>query len=145
MKIPKTAEEIANEIVVSSDKSREVGDLRIRQLIQILRKVDSELIVEGIIRVFENRSRSETLYKDQEFAGKVLESINPKTYKQLEEVLPRVLLNWDKSVEQLPFWLKENYGIETLKESFAILELTLKENEQLKTMKWWLQLNETSA
>ena len=145
MQFPETAEDVEQEILVSSHKYRELGDLRIRQLIHLLPKVNSEIVVEGVIRVFEKGGGADTYCQDQEFAGKVLESINPKTQKDSVEVLQRVLKNWDKSVEQFPFWLRDNYGIDTLKKTFVELELTEIEKDKLKTIKWWLHLNEASA
>lgn len=109
MKFPETADDVAREILISSDKSNELGDLRIRQLIHILPKVNSELIVEGVIKVLENDTRPEKHSQDQEFAGKVLENVKPKTESNLKNLLLRVLKNWDKSVEQFPFWLRDNY------------------------------------
>jgi hypothetical protein len=140
MKFPKTADDIESEILISSDKSKELGDLRIRQLIKILPKVNSEIIVEGVIRIFENGKSVESNSQDQEFAGKVLEDINPESKKDLNEILQRVLKNWDKSVEQFPFWLRDNYGVNKLKETFAELELSDYEEDKLKTIKWWLQI-----
>jgi hypothetical protein len=144
MKFPETAEDVEQEILLSSDKFKELGDLRIRQLIHILPKVNSEIIVEGVIRVFEKGDRAVNYSEDQEFAGKVLQIINPKSQRDIKEILLRVLPNWDKSVEQFPFWLRENYGMEKLKQSFAELELTAIEKDKLETIKWWLQLNEPS-
>ncbi len=141
MKFPETADDIESEILISSDKSKELGDLRIRQLIKILPKVNSEIIVEGVIRIFEIRKSVESNSQDQEFAGKVLEKINPESKKDLKEILQRVLKNWDKSVEQFPFWLRDNYGVNKLKETFADLELSDYEADKLKTIKWWLQIN----
>ncbi|MDH4460585.1 MAG: hypothetical protein QE277_04125 [Flectobacillus sp.] len=141
MKFPETADDIESEILISSDKSKELGDLRIRQLIKILSKVNSEIIVEGVIRIFEIEKSVESNSQDQEFAGKVLEKINPESKKDLKEILQRVLKNWDKSVEQFPFWLRDNYGVNKLKETFADLELSDYEADKLKTIKWWLQIN----
>jgi phytoene dehydrogenase-like protein len=145
MKFPETAEDVEQEILVSSYKYKELGDLRIRQLIHILPKANPEIVAEGIIRVFEKGGGADTYSQDQEFAGKVLESINPKSQKDAMEVLKRVLKNWDKSVEKLPFWLRDNYGIDKLKETFAELQLNEVEKDKLKTIKWWLQLTEASA
>ena len=141
MNFPETADDIESEILISSDKSKELGDLRIRQLIKILPKVNSEIIVEGVIRIFEIGKSVESNSQDQEFAGKVLEDINPTSKKDLKEILQRVLKNWDKSVEQFPFWLRDNYGVNKLKETFADLELSDYEADKLKTIKWWLQIN----
>jgi len=100
--------------------------------------------VDGVIRVFET-NRPDSLYQDQEFAGRILATINPKSKRDLKEILKRTLLTWDKSVEQLPFWLRDNYGLEKVRETFDNLELTDGEKEKLETMKFWLQLKAASA
>ncbi len=145
MKFPETAEDVEKEILISSDKHKELGDLRIRQYIKILPKADREIVVEGVIRVFEKTNNLDSYSQDQEFAGKILEEINPKSEQDLKNILLRVLKNWDKSVEQLPFLLRDNYGLEKLKETIAELRLTDEENDKLKTIKWWLHLDEASA
>ena len=83
MKFPKSADDVENEILSSADKFKELGDLRIRQLIHILPKADPEIVVEGVIRVFEKGGGANTYSQEQEFAGKVLESINPQTQRHL--------------------------------------------------------------
>lgn len=95
--------------------------------------------------MFENESQPHKSFQDQEFAGKVLENINPKSQKDLREILQRTLKNWDKSVEQFPFWLRNKYGVEKLRETFTNLELTEVQKDKLNTMKWWLRLNISSA
>lgn len=144
MKLPKTSEDIKTEILISSDKANRVGDLRIQQLIQILDKVDPEIIVEGVIKVFET-ARPDSLYRDHEFAGRVLMTINPKSQRDLKEILKRTLTTWNKSVEQLPLWLRDNYGLEKVSDTFDDIELTDKEKEKMETMKFWLQLKAASA
>jgi len=145
MKFPETANDVEKEILLSSDKAKEVGDLRIEQLIHILPKVNPEIVIEGVVRVLENRNRIETHFRDQEFAGKILEKVNPQSKKDLKEVLLRVLKNWNKSVEQFPFWLRDNYGVNKLIETFAELDLTETERDKLRTIKWWLQISDASA
>jgi hypothetical protein len=139
MKLPQTSEEVKTEILISSDKADNVGDLRVRQLIKVLNKVDHEIIVEGVIKVFEI-NRPGSLYRDQEFAGRILATINPKSRKDLKEILKRTLLTLDKSIEQLPFWFRDNYGLENVRETFDNTDWTKEEKEKLETMKFWLQL-----
>lgn len=105
MKFPKTAEDIEDEIVKSSMKQ---GYLRLRQFTNILSKVDDELIVEGVIKVFEKEGKAESSYREQEFAGIVLQELKPKSSKDLIDVILRTINNWDCSIEQLPFWFLEN-------------------------------------
>jgi hypothetical protein len=141
MKFPTTGEDIKNEILISAHRP---GDLRIRQLIHILPKVDPEIIVEGIIQVIEMEDRANPFW-DQETAGKILETIKPKSQKDLKEILKRTLKQWNKSIEQLPFWLRDNYGLEIVTQTFDQMELDEIEADKLKTMKWWLGIKPVSA
>ncbi|GAB3729206.1 hypothetical protein GCM10027594_11300 [Hymenobacter agri] len=141
MKFPINAADIEKEILTSVGKYQEHRSQRIKQLTYILQKADAELVVEGVIRVFERES-GERNYAQQEFAGQILEIVRPTSLRNPKELLQRVLTHWNKSVEQLPFWLRENYGIDKLTEVFAQLALTAVENDKLETMKWWLHLNE---
>src|SRR5690242_3029140 len=102
MKLPESSEDVKTEILISSDKANDLGDLRIRQLIKILPKVDPEVIIEGVVKVFETEGRPDK-YQDQEFAGRILRTINPKSRRDLKDLLKRTLDNWDKSIEELPF------------------------------------------
>lgn len=143
MKLPLTAEDLKNEIFESVDKMDKIGDLRIRQLIRILSKVNDQIIIEGIIEVFENENRIESLFNDQKSAGIILRKLNPKTQQSAQLIISRTLKNWNKSVEEFPFWLKDNYGIETLKKVFSEMEnnnLNELEADKIKTMKWWLRI-----
>ncbi|SHH24713.1 hypothetical protein [Flavobacterium defluvii] len=141
MKFPKTAEDIKNELLNSIDKINVIGDLRIRQLIQILSKIEDRIIVEGIIQVFENEDRIDSIYIDQKYAGIILKKLNPKTNENIELLIIRTLKNWNKSLEELPFWFKDNYGIEIVKKVFDEIEnkgISKIESDKLTTMKWFL-------
>lgn len=143
MNFPSTPENLKNEILESVDKTNQIGDLRIRQLIQILSKVNDEIIIEGVILVFESENRINSVYTDQKYAGMILKRLNPKTQLSATSILKRTLKNWNKSVKELPQWLKDNYGIENLKHIFSEIEkssLTPLESEKLKTMKWFLRI-----
>lgn len=144
MNFPDNPDIVQNEIYEAVDISEKIGDLRIRQLIQILSKVKHHLIIEGILKVFENENRFDSIYMDQKYAGMILKSIKPKTEETIEFLLNRVLKNWNKSIEELPFWLKDNYGIEKLKKAFSQIEsksLSEIELDKLKTMKWMIQID----
>ena len=136
MKFPTTGEDLKNEILISADTP---GDLRIRQLIHILPKVDPEIIIEGVIQVIELEGRMNP-FRDQETAGKILEAIKPKSKKDLKEILKRTLKHWNKSIEQFPFWFRDNYGLETVILTFDQMEMDEIEVDKLKTMKWWLRI-----
>ncbi|MDJ1504226.1 hypothetical protein [Xanthocytophaga agilis] len=137
MKFPQTPEEVENEILISSEKAKDSGDLRIRQLIKILLLVkDQEIIVEGVIRIFENTDN----FLAQEFAGKVLEEINPQTHKDLKEVLTRTVKKWNVSVEQLPIWLQINYGLPEVQRVLEEPDTLKLDPNKIRTIRYWLNL-----
>lgn len=120
-----------------------IGDLRMRQFMDKLNKVSDEIIVDGIVKVFENKKRPETEYIDQKYAGKILDNLKPKSDIDLSLILKLTIENWNKSVEEFPFWIKENYGIECVKNKLTEFEtqnLTAIESDKLKTIKWWLKI-----
>ncbi|CAL2095652.1 hypothetical protein [Tenacibaculum sp. 190524A02b] len=143
MNIPKTPDEFINEFYFSVDLTDKIGDLRVYQLIDILNKVSDEIIILGIIKIFENTSRSKSLYLDQKYAGKILDALKPRTDIDLNSILKSTIKNWNKSVEEFPFWLKENYGFDLLKVKIFEFEnqnLNELESDKLETLKWWLKI-----
>ncbi|WP_028374960.1 hypothetical protein [Leeuwenhoekiella sp. MAR_2009_132] len=143
MNIPKTSDDFQNEFYSSIDLIDKIGDLRIRQFMDGLNKVSDEIIVDGIVKVFEYEKRTETEYTDQKYAGKILEKLKPKSDLDLLVILKSTIGNWNKSVEEFPFWIKENYGIESVKNKLTEFEtqnLTEIESDKLKTIKWWLKI-----
>ncbi|WDF64593.1 hypothetical protein [Flavobacterium sp. KACC 22763] len=143
MKFPFSPEDLRNEIFESVDKTKKNGDLRIRQLIQVLKNVNNEIIIEGVLKVFGNENRSDTIYSDQKYAGLILQEINPKTDKNVGSILDFTLKNWNKSVVELPFWMQKNYGNQILKKGFTEYKtknLSDIEIDNLKTMEWCLKI-----
>ncbi|AUC75694.1 hypothetical protein [Olleya sp. Bg11-27] len=143
MKIPKTSDDFRNEFYSSIDSMDKIGDLRLRQFMDRLNTVSDEIITEGIVKVFEYKKRPEAEYTDQKYARKILEKLKPKSDIDLLVVLKSTIGNWNKSVEEFPFWMIENYGIESVKNKLTDLEtqnLTVIELDKLKTIKWWLKI-----
>ena len=143
MKIPNTPAEFEKELYVSIDLMNTIGDLRIRQFMDKLEKVPDKVILKGILNVFENTNRIETQYEDQKYAGKILARLNPKSNLDLLKILKSTLGNWNKSVEEFPSWMRENYGIGSVKKKlteFEMEDLTEMEMDKLNAMKWWLKI-----
>ena len=142
MKFPGTPKDIKDEIQISVDKFDTIGDLKIRQLIKLLPKVPHDLIVEGIIQLIEDKKSG---FQEQVVACKILTEIRPKSTLDLSEIVSRIIGTWDKSCEEIIFWLVRNYGIDKVKTCFNNLDNTLSsehEIDKLKTMKWWVETQE---
>ena len=110
MKLPNSAEDVEREIIISVREYEQHLGLRVKQLARILQTADAEVVVEGVVRILEQECELDN-YAQQEFAGRILEIVRPKSQKDAKQLLQRVLKNWNKSVEQFPFWLKSVFGI----------------------------------
>ncbi len=143
MNIPKTSEEFQEEFYKSIDLMDKIGDLRIRQFIQRLNHVPNDIVISGVLGVIGNNQRPLTEYIDQKYAGIILDRYNPKTELDLVTVLKSTLQNWNKGIEEFPFWIRENYGIEMVKSQLVELEksgLAKIATDKLVTLRWWLRI-----
>jgi isocitrate dehydrogenase kinase/phosphatase len=111
MKFPQTPEDIKQEIYLSIDKYDNALNQRYRQFKKILQQVDDKLVTEGLIRVFADKTRGERTYQEQTFAGKLLYELKPDTDLSLTDILERVLDNYNLSIEELPFYLADKFGL----------------------------------
>jgi len=143
MKTPKSSDDLIKEIFLCVDLTEKLGDLRLRQLMKLLPKVSDEIILESVIKVFNNKDRNETLYVDQLYAGKILTNVNPKSDIDLKSILNEILENWNKSIRDMPFWLFNNYKKEDLNnELLSIVDDSFESNERrdkAETMMWWIK------
>lgn len=143
MKTPKSSEDLIAEIFLCVDLTEKLGDLRIRQLMRLLHKVSDEIVLESVIKVFNNEDRNETLYLDQLYAGKILVNINPKSELDLKSILNMVLKNWNKSIRDMPLWLFNTYKKEDLNNMLLSIENDPFESNERKdkaeTMMWWIK------
>ncbi|SEC25527.1 hypothetical protein SAMN04489761_2499 [Tenacibaculum sp. MAR_2009_124] len=143
MNIPKTLEEFQDEFYKSIDLIDQIGDLRIRQFIQRLNNVSNDIVVSSVLYVIGNNQRPLTEHIDQKYAGIILNEYCPKTELDVVTVLKSTLQNWNKSIEEFPFWIRENYGIEIVRNGLIEFEksnLNEIEKDKLQTIKWWLRI-----
>ncbi|MEQ9100096.1 MAG: hypothetical protein RIF36_15725 [Imperialibacter sp.] len=139
MNFPRSTDDVAKEITICCEKTENIGELRIRQLINILEKVPDEYVLGGILKILEN---DHPYFPYQKYCGMILADVNPKPSAQISTIINQVITNWDKSLHQLPTWLKINFGKDAVNEELDIL-IELQENstsiDKLRTMKWWLE------
>lgn len=143
MKIPKSSEDLIEEIFLCVDLTEKLGDLRLRQLLMLLPKVADEIVLESVIKVFNNKEINETLYLDQLYAGKILTNVNPKSELDLKSILNMVLKNWNKSIRDMPLWLFNTYKKDDLNNMLLSIENDPFESNERKdkaeTMMWWIK------
>ena len=140
MKSPKKPEDIKDEIRVSISRGYFANSLRYRQLKKLLLLADEEIILDGILQVFEDNSIENRRFKEQTFTGNLLKELNPLANIDLENILKRVLPNYDPSIEELPFYLCDNFGKDEVIKKLN--EIDTKDSDilrSIKTFKYWLK------
>ncbi|NME71936.1 hypothetical protein [Flammeovirga aprica] len=137
MKVPQTSFELKKEIELSENQK---GDLRVRQLINILQKVDDEIISDGVFLTIQDKSNG---FNVQKIASRILKELKPKSKKSSKQILFEILDNWDKSCQEVPFWFLDQYGKQELANTLVEIEnngITQKQSEKIKTVRWWLKI-----
>jgi hypothetical protein len=110
---------INSEMVVSKlyetvDSTGRLDAQRLEQWLGVLRRRPAVEAFEALVGVFCNASRPDSRYLDQEYAGRLLLSLNPPSPPDVQAVIKRTLPTWDLSVEQLPMYFEAAIGREAV-------------------------------
>jgi hypothetical protein len=109
-------------------------------------KCESTEVLAGLLLVFSRSDPLESNDQKQELAGRLLETINPSSPLDLDEALPPLLHAYELSIEQLPRYLADWFGKETVVQALRRFESKASDprsNAAAKTMRWWLGCGET--
>ena len=111
------------------------------QLRRKLERVPAGQRAATLLAVFTDPARPDA-YGDQQVAGNLLVALTPEPHQPLEEILTAIAPTWNLSVEQLPFYLRDVYGRETVVEATQRLAGRFppdsSEARALLTVSWWL-------
>jgi len=81
-------------------------------------------------------------YLDQEYAGRLLLSLNPPSPPDVPAVIKRTLPTWDLSVEQLPMYFEAAIGREAVLQALDMLGSqgsSEQEQRAIETFRFWLR------
>lgn len=81
---------------------------------------------------------------EQEAPGDFLLELKPRGGPDLQSLIRASLAGWNLSIEQLPFYFRDTYGIGPVREALAVLDSDLalgaEERKALDTYRFWLRL-----
>ena len=81
---------------------------------------------------------------EQEAPGDFLLELKPRGGQDLQRLIRASLAGWNLSIEQLPFYFRDTYGIGPVREALAALDsevgLGAEERKALDTYRFWLRL-----
>jgi hypothetical protein len=70
--------------------------------------------------------------------------LKPRSGQDLQSLIRASLAGWNLSVEQLPFYFRDTYGIGPVREALAALDsergFSAEERKALDTYRFWLRL-----
>lgn len=136
------AEQIQAKLIEVQKSSKDWEGLR--QFMLILRKEDSDEVLQGLLNVFfiDNTDN----FRAQACAGGLLWKLKPKYKRNLREDILRSFENWDVSIEELPWYFAELNGIEKVRETVnsILLEPDLEDLSRRKaeTYLYWLSVSD---
>jgi hypothetical protein len=119
-----------------------VDQQQYRQIESVLRKLNGDEVFSILYTVLTNPDRSTTRFSDQDFAGKLLLSLNPSCSIPPKEAIRELLHDYNLSIEEIPWYFARQYGkakvLEILEDLDA--EITCDQvRRSLKTWQWWLR------
>jgi|SRR5690242_5964200 hypothetical protein len=141
-KLYETVDTIRRERADSS-WSGQLDAQRLRQWLNVLRRRPAVEAFEALIGVFCNTHRPDTRYIDQEYAGRLLLSLNPPSPPDIQAVIKRTLPTWDLSVEQLPMYFEAAMGREAVLQALDMLgsQVSSKQEQRaIETFRFWLRV-----
>lgn len=133
-------EAITEKIKISSDRFGYNNPQQLKQLIFACKKSsDSELFF-GLFSFFFDPSLQENFENRQELAGTILFELNPSCPLELEGVIYAIPKHWGVSVEEIPWYLCNQFGKEIV---ISFLEDLIPDvsdselQESFETMLFW--------
>jgi len=107
-----------------------------------LQSLDRDERFDALLGVFAMNVNSDT-YTDQEVAGRLLIDVMPECNQPLESILEVIAQTWNASVEQLPLYLGNVFGRETVIVTATALSTNFVDNnrraEAMRTIAWWVE------
>lgn len=113
----------------------------LRHLMLKLKKENSEIVADALLGIFLEKLPFEHQFSLQASAGGLLWKLKPKYKRNLQEDIRCSLLNWDVSIEELPWYFAEVKEIETVRNevnSILTEELDKTSKQVAKTYLYWL-------
>ena len=114
----------------------------LHQLRMMLQSLDRNEQFDALLCIFAKNVDVDS-YSDQEVAGRLLVDVMPECRQSLEAILEVVAPTWNASVEQLPLYLGQVFGHETVVATASALSQNWLANdrraEAMKTIAWWLE------
>ena len=80
-------------------------------------------------------------YPSQEYAGQLLMQLKPQCPHPVDATLRQVLPRWNRSVEQLPLYLREVFGLDAVLGSLDRLADEGVDPHRLDTLRHWLNVH----
>jgi hypothetical protein len=133
---------VVSKLYETVDSMGRLDAQRLEQWLGVLRRRPAVEAFEALVGVFCNASRPDSRYLDQEYAGRLLLSLNPPGPPDVLAVIKRTLPTWDLSVEQLPMYFEAAIGREAVLQALDLLgSQSSSEQEQraIETFRFWLR------
>lgn len=118
------------------------GNWRLREWRIFQEQFGDRELFETLMSALRDPAPPNGLFHDQDHAGKILLALNPKCHWELKAVIRETLPHWNLSVEEIPFYLANQFGKQAVLEAVAELaeEFAGRDiHRGLSTYRFWLR------
>ena len=119
------------------------GRWKLKHLKSFQAQFGDRALFDALYEPFDSTSESEYTFNDQQIAGTLLLELQPKCALGAKEVIERSLHQWNRSVEELPFYLARCFGRDTVLTVVDEIQhdpqLDDQAIEELETYRFWLR------
>jgi hypothetical protein len=130
-----TPDALVQRVIVATERWQTINPQELAHLVRLARGLPAEGQWAFLVALFLHRS-----LPVQEYAGLLLLQLEPPCNEPLPDLLRSVLPTWDRSVEQLPFYLAETFGRDAVLHAVAEPSVTAAiEQGQLEAVRFWLR------
>ncbi len=134
-----TKTEIITELCLSVDK-HSCSRQRWGQLSLALRKREDALVYDALVCFLEQQAGNNI--EAQQFVGSLLLHLRPEPSGDLRPILNQVLVGWNRSVEEVPWYLALAFGEDAFLRALDEVHDETDDEEiraKTRTCRWWLQ------
>ncbi len=132
---------VVEKVKISADKYGSSNTQQIEQVTSVLKQATDRELFFGLFSFFYDPELQENNYQRQKLAGLILFKISPKCPLELDGAIYAIPKHWDRSIEELPWYLCKAFGKAAVQKFLKELLPDVKEGEIKESFKTMLFLS----
>jgi len=125
------------------------GRWKLKHLKSLRTQFGDHALFDALYEPFDSNSHSQYTFDDQQIAGTLLLELQPECAMSSREAIERSLHQWNRSIEELPFYLARCFGRDAVLAALDEIERHSQLDDaaiaELETYRYWLRAKACDA